>query len=234
MTTPTKEKHEDSELHQEFQLERMILFSDAVFAIVITLMAIEIQLPETHGLSLTTEEFSAGLKHVAPTLLAYAISFMFIGVIWHQHLKIFSLLKKFDSGLVVRNLILLFFVGLFPFAATVVARGPKDGIIPIMIYLTIILLCMAALTLIEHHILVKKPELRNDHPIDKFMDEYGKRKFSVSMFTAVVILTYTTDYFITNPVFKFMPPLWSLIMPIGIKIRQRALEKKKKVEQVKA
>lgn len=127
MTTPKKEKHEDSELHQEFQLERMILFSDAVFAIVITLMAIEIQLPETHGLSLTTEEFYNGLKHVTPILLAYAISFTFIGVVWHQHLKIFSLLKRFDNGLVIRNLILLFFVGLFPFAATVVSRGPKTA-----------------------------------------------------------------------------------------------------------
>jgi uncharacterized membrane protein len=229
MTTPTKDKHEDSELHQEFQLERMILFSDAVFAIVITLMAIEIQLPETHNMSLTTEEFYAGLKHVTPILLAYAISFIFIGVVWHQHLKIFSLIKKFDSGLVIRNLILLFFVGLFPFAATVVSRGPKNGIVPLMIYLSIILLCLGAISFIENYILIKKPELRNDHPIEKFMADYEKRKFSVALFSVVIVLTLTTNYIIEDPNLAFLPPLWSFLMPIGLKLHQRKMEKKRKL-----
>lgn len=233
MTTPTKDKHEDSELHQEFQLERMILFSDAVFAIVITLMAIEIQLPETHGLSLTTEEFYNGLKHVTPILLAYAISFTFIGVVWHQHLKIFSLLKRFDNGLVIRNLILLFFVGLFPFAATVVSRGPKNGIVPLMIYLSIILLCLGAVTLIENYILIKKPELRNDHPIEKFLIDYEKRKFSVVLFSVVIVLTLATNYFIEDPNLAFLPPMWSFLMPIGLKIQQRRTDKRKKALEVK-
>src|ERR1700712_5704410 len=86
------------EIKKEFQLERMVLFSDAVFAIVITLMAIEIKIPETE--LLTEETLPHLLRHLLPTLLAYAVSFGFIGSIWYQHLKMFSLLKDYDKGLV--------------------------------------------------------------------------------------------------------------------------------------
>ena len=65
------------EIKKEFQLERMILFSDAVFAIVITLMAIEIKIPE--HIQVTNENIAKELVHLLPTLLAYIVSFVFIG-----------------------------------------------------------------------------------------------------------------------------------------------------------
>src|SRR4051812_31863520 len=101
-----------SEIKREFQLERMILFSDAVFAIVITLMAIDIKIPDTNG-KLLGETLTHELRHLMPVIFAYVVSFFFIGSIWYQHLKIFSIVKDYDAGLVVRNLILLFFIGLF-------------------------------------------------------------------------------------------------------------------------
>ena len=67
---------------KKFQLERMILFSDAVFAIVITLMAIEIRLPERKE----GHEERSGLHlfaHLFPIILAYITSFIFIGAIWY-------------------------------------------------------------------------------------------------------------------------------------------------------
>ena len=118
------------EIKKEFQLERMILFSDAVFAIVITLMAIEIKIPETERL--TDQTLAKALVHLLPTLTAYIASFIFIGAIWYQHLKMFSLLKDYDKGLVVRNMLLLFFVGLFPFSASIITRG-KGQMIPFFI-----------------------------------------------------------------------------------------------------
>src|SRR4051812_22287955 len=101
-----------AEIKKEFQVERMILFSDAVFAIVITLMAIEIRLPETEH-RITPDQVSSVLLRLLPAFTSYTISFVFIGIVWFQHLKIFSLLRSYDTGLVVRNLILLFFIGLF-------------------------------------------------------------------------------------------------------------------------
>src|SRR5215210_739264 len=87
------------EVKKEFQLERMILFTDAVFAIVITLMAIEIRIPDTEG-TIASESLIKAIKHLVPVIFAYAVSFGFIGVIWYNHLKMFSLLKDYDKGLV--------------------------------------------------------------------------------------------------------------------------------------
>src|SRR6186713_1122876 len=96
------------EIRKEFQLDRMVLFSDAVFAIVITLMAIEIRLPHLEG-ELTHEILVSQIMHLIPVILAYAGSFLFIGNSWYHHLQTFSLLKDYDRGLVMRNLLMLFF-----------------------------------------------------------------------------------------------------------------------------
>jgi uncharacterized membrane protein len=81
------------EIKTEFQLERMILFSDAVFAIVITLMAIEIKIPESNE-KLNQVTLLKSVAHLVPTIASYMVSFFFIGRIWYEHLKIFSLVKS--------------------------------------------------------------------------------------------------------------------------------------------
>src|SRR5436190_10651894 len=88
------------EIRREFQLERMVLFSDAVFAIVITLMAIEIHIPESIRFH-NSDELVHELVMLLPNIIAYAASFFYIGYTWYQHLEVFSLLKDYDRGLVV-------------------------------------------------------------------------------------------------------------------------------------
>ena len=110
----------------EFQLERMILFSDAVFATVITLMAIDIKIPETEDFQLTPHELKHHLLHFIPIFFACAFSFFFIGRIWYAHLQLFGFLKKCNAGLVFCNLLLLFSIGLFPFAASVLVYVTND------------------------------------------------------------------------------------------------------------
>ncbi len=147
------------EIRKEFQLERMILFSDAVFAIVITLMAIEIHLPDIQRFS-SNDQLATELIKLVPTFIAYAVSFAFIGSIWYQHLQVFSLLKDYDKGLVFRNLLMLFFIGLFPFSASLIARPGSGLLINIYIYISIIILCKSAQLMLQHYILVKRPNLR--------------------------------------------------------------------------
>lgn len=172
------------EIKKEFQLERMILFSDAVFAIVITLMAIEIKIPETEALTDVT--LPKALLHLVPTILAYIVSFGFIGAIWFQHLKMFSLLKDYDKGLVIRNMILLFFIGLFPFSATVITRA-KGQMIPFFIYFGVILSCVISQYLLYHYIIVKKPSIRLNIDMSEHHTELNKRKISVIGFSTAGI-----------------------------------------------
>ncbi len=222
---PEEEKKFEGEIKQEFQLERMILFSDAVFAIVITLMAIEIHLPESeHGIGLTVDEFFSGMKHLYPVIFCYVISFGFIGMIWYQHLQIFSLLKTYDVGLVVRNLLLLLFVGLFPFAAMVISRGPKTIITPMIIYLSMIMCCLAALAFIEQYIFVTKPHLRNESDISKQFKKFQQRKLSLLMFLIIIPLTAVTYVMIPQQELKSMSTFWIMLLPIGFKIFGRKIK----------
>ncbi len=213
------------DIHKEFALERIILFSDAVFAIVITLMAIEIRLPETEG-RMTPEKLNEALLHVLPTILAYCVSFSFVGVIWYQHLKLYNLLKSYDKGLVIRNLGLLFLIGLFPFTSMVVSRGPKNVLLPVLIYMMVIICCIAMLVVIEHYILFKRPELRNNLDITKHIKRHKERRFSLISFSIVIILVLISNHLITDPNLFFIHSFIIILLPISVLIYKRINKEK--------
>jgi uncharacterized membrane protein len=205
------------EIKKEFQLERMILFSDAVFAIVITLMAIEIKIPES--VELTDATLFREMAHLIPTILAYIVSFGFIGTIWYQHLKMFSLLKDYDKGLVVRNMVLLFFIGLFPFSATIITRA-KGQMLPFFMYLFMILFCVIAQFLLYHYI-VNNPSIRLNTDLTEHKTDLRKRKFAVIGFSIAAVLILITYNAISNPELKNLSMLWMMVFPIAFKIITR-------------
>ena len=210
------------EIKKEFQLERMILFSDAVFAIVITLMAIEIKIPE--HIQVTNENIAKELVHLLPTLLAYIVSFVFIGTIWYQHLKMFSLLKDYDKGLVVRNMVLLFFIGMFPFSATLITRA-KGQMLPFFMYLFMILFCTIAQYLLYHYIIIGRPSIRLNADLTEHKIELNKRKISVIGFSMAAVLIMITYLLIPQPELKNLSTLWMIVFLVVFK----KITKKKKV-----
>ncbi len=104
-----------NELRKEFQLERLILFSDAVFAIAITLLVLEIKIPEIHN-NVSDKVLLKELVHLIPKFVGYFISFMLIGIYWTVHHRIFGYVINFDSKLLRLNLMFLFFIALMPFS----------------------------------------------------------------------------------------------------------------------
>lgn len=211
------------EIKKEFQLERMILFSDAVFAIVITLMAIEIKIPETEILDDTT--LLKAMKHLIPTISAYIASFIFIGAIWYQHLKMFSLLKDYDKGLVIRNMILLFFIGLFPFSASIITRA-KGQMLPFFVYLIMILLCIIAQYVLYHYIVVQRPSIRLNTDLSEHKAELYKRKVSTIGFSAAALLIIITYILIPQQELKTLSMLWMALFPIVYKIYIKKIARK--------
>ena len=106
--------HLHNELKKEFQLERMILFSDAVFAIAITLLIIEIKIPEVD--EPTDKALLQSLGHLIPKFIGFIISFIFIGLYWTIHHRMFGFVTSYDKKLLVLNLFFLFFIVLLPFS----------------------------------------------------------------------------------------------------------------------
>ncbi|OAQ39561.1 hypothetical protein A5893_08170 [Pedobacter psychrophilus] len=209
----------EQEIKKEFQLERMILFSDAVFAIVITLMAIEIRLPEFEG-KITEHEFLLMLQHQGRNFMAYAISFFFIGVLWTRHLKLFSVLNDYDTGLIIRNLLFLFFVGLFPFCASVISHV-TGFYSPYYLYFTIILCCLMMQYLLLRYVTITKPQLRTYPPNDQ---ELLTEKFSLVAlvgFIITFILAVCCIYYIEDKEDKVYGLYIFILYAISLRIIKR-------------
>ena len=111
----------DSQTRDHLALERILFFSDAVFAIAITLLVIEIKVPVVeHGAG--DAPLGHALGRMIPLFIGFIISFFLIGQTWVEHHMIGRLLTGFDRGLLWRNLGLLFFVAAMPFASALMSE----------------------------------------------------------------------------------------------------------------
>jgi uncharacterized membrane protein len=101
---------------------RVEAFSDGVLAIAITLLIIEVRIPEAEEGGLWDEFVDAW-----PQLAAYFVSFFIIGIIWVNHHALFLQVKKVDRPLLFFNLLLLLFVVVIPFSTAVLADYIRDS-----------------------------------------------------------------------------------------------------------
>jgi len=101
---------------------RLELFSDGVFAIVLTLLALDLRPP--HGLGL------AGLLEIAPSLLVHAGTFAVVGLMWMSHHNTLAIVDKIRRSTLLWNLHGLFWLTLLPFMAKVAAEHPLDSLGP--------------------------------------------------------------------------------------------------------
>ena len=99
---------------------RIEAFSDGVFAIAITLLVLDLRLPEDTT-EVSNTELLAVLARLGPTYLAFFITFAFIGIMWINHHRLFTHIARSDTWLQVFNLALLLGVVLLPFPTIVLA-----------------------------------------------------------------------------------------------------------------
>ena len=189
-----------NELHKEFELERLILFSDAVFAIAITIIIIEIKFPEIPK-NATAVEILEAFKPTLIQFLGFVLSFFFIGMLWMRHLQLFRYLVKYDNGLIKRNLFFLFFVVCFPFSASgITEHVHPDFMLPLIIYMfniAAVFICQAFLCV---YIFRKRPLLS--------AEGYEKEKNYLvlrSKWFAVALSFVALLYLVSNLFFPFNP-----------------------------
>jgi uncharacterized membrane protein len=97
-------------------MERIVFFSDAVMAIAITLLAIDLKVPEIDTLT-AAAELPMRLRALGPQFMSFVISFFVIGIYWTSHHRYFRFIKRYDGGLIALNMLFLLFVVLMPFVA---------------------------------------------------------------------------------------------------------------------
>jgi uncharacterized membrane protein len=101
----------------ESGLERIVFFSDAVMAIAITLLVIDLKVPEIPA-ALAAAQLPAQLEELVPRLGSFFISFIVIGVYWNAHHRYFNYIRRYDNLLILLNMFFLLFIVLMPFVAS--------------------------------------------------------------------------------------------------------------------
>ncbi|MEV7180964.1 TMEM175 family protein [Kitasatospora sp. NPDC093679] len=103
----------------DFSTNRLEAFSDGVFAIAITLLVLDLNVPEPD--SLHGESLTAALAHQWPSYFAYLVSFLVIGIIWINHHAMCALARRVDRRTLFANLFLLLTVSVIPFPTRLLA-----------------------------------------------------------------------------------------------------------------
>jgi uncharacterized membrane protein len=102
--------------------ERLRTLADGVFAIVMTLLVLELSVPVVKGLS-SNRELLHKLAEMWPEFLIYGLSFMILGIFWVIHYTIYVDIRQYDTTLVWLNILFLMFVSLIPFSTALVGKN---------------------------------------------------------------------------------------------------------------
>ena len=102
---------------KSLELERLVFFSDAVFAIAITLLVLELRAPARS--SSDPQLLANGLIQMIPRFVSFLMSFWLVGLYWFLHHRVFRHIRRWDEGLIWLNLHLLFWVAFLPFPMSV-------------------------------------------------------------------------------------------------------------------
>jgi uncharacterized membrane protein len=142
-----------------FTKSRVETFSDGIFAIIVTLLVLEIKVPHFES-DPTITQLAAALLEIAPKIIAWIISFFTVCVIWVNHHRIFEVMKHIDQKFFWLNANLLLWCSLIPFPTALMGDYPKNAL-AVSIYGVVSFLMGIAFLLIRMY-MWRKPELTKD------------------------------------------------------------------------
>jgi uncharacterized membrane protein len=103
------------------ELDRLVFFSDAVFAIAITILVLDIRVPDIPE-GLVARELPMQVIGLWPKYVSYAISFLVLAVYWQAHHRVFRPIERYDGTLVWLNFFFLMAVAFLPFPTSLIGE----------------------------------------------------------------------------------------------------------------
>ena len=198
-----------SEQPSGLSFERIVFFSDAVFAIAITLLVLEIKPP--HLEQLTNASLNHGLKELIPKFIGFLVSFMVTGLMWIEHHRIFRYITDYDLGLLWRNLVLLLCVSFVPFPTALFSEYYWS--LTAFILYTASFAAVGLMKLWVWRYAVRKPQLVSDEVDQLTAKRITRRSLAVPLACAVAIGLSLISIRLAPLGFAFIPFLARVLDP---------------------
>ena len=190
--------------------ERVVFFSDAVFAIVITLLVLEIKPPHLeHPDEITLRH---ALFELLPKFTGFVVSFLIVGMMWIEHHRIFRYIGHYDGGLLWRNLLMLLCVSFVPFPTALFSEFYFSR--TAFVLYTASFACVALTKLWIWHYAVGNG-LVGPGVSDAVRKRIGRRSWAVPMACALAIILSLVSVFIAPIAFALIPLFARLLEPRG-------------------
>jgi uncharacterized membrane protein len=174
---------------------RLEAFSDGVFAVIITIMVLELKTP--HGADWTA------LRPLVPVMLTYVLSFVFVAIYWNNHHHMLHLTDRVSGGMLWANLHLLFWLSLVPFVTGWMGEN-HFAAIPTAGYGVVLLMAGLAFTILEAAI------IRQQGAHSKLRAAVGndiKGKLSALLYAVAIPLAFVNQW-ISDAIYVCVALMW--------------------------
>lgn len=185
-------------------------FSDAVLAIVITLLVLDLRVPETEP-----GRMLAGLLDQWPGYTAYVASYLYVAVVWLNHKIIFRWIRATDRGLNWANLFILFSTALLPFPTALVSRALQEGNLAdertaVASYAIVGALLCGSWWVFFHYLLRRRDLLREDVDPRLLRLERTRSVVGLALYALGGVLGYLAVPLIALAVFLVLPVFYGV------------------------
>jgi uncharacterized membrane protein len=175
--------------------DRLLAFTDGVIAIIITIMVLELKVPQGAGIG--------ALAAVVPIFLSYVLSFVYVGIYWNNHHHFFHLVRHVDGVMLWANLHLLFWLSLIPFATGWMGENHFSPT-PTAVYGVALLMPALAWDGMQWAILRTQG---HDSPLRRAIGRDLKGKISPALYLAGILFVFV-DPRISGAIYVLVALLW--------------------------
>jgi len=174
---------------------RLEAFSDAVIAILITVMVLEFRVPEGADL--------AALRPLFPVFLTYVLSFIYLGIYWNNHHHMFHLVDRVSGGMLWANLHLLFWLSLVPFVTGWMGENHFASV-PTAVYGVVLLGAGIAYYVLQQRIIAAQGD---DSPLAAAVGRDLKGRLSPICYLAAIPLAFVHEW-IADALYVLVALVW--------------------------
>ena len=161
---------------------RLEAFSDGVLAIIITIMVLELKVPEGYTF--------ASLKPLFPKIISYVVSFAYVGLYWNNHHHLFQIVQKVNGKVLWGNLHLLFWLSLMPVTTNWIGESHFERD-PIIAYGVVLIMCSIAYNIVEYFVIQTEGE---ESALKRAVKSKTKENISTALYFLGIGISFVNPY----------------------------------------